>query len=169
VIEAYVCITRGKGWLAALERKILKSEYNHAFILYYSTEWQDWWAMEIDERGIVPVPAQPILKKQKKIRHFKCKKDLYKGLFRMKNAIGFGYDWKGIISGLTVLLLRRIGLNITKTVHSQERMFCSEYVTHVIEASGVPLNIGLLPHQTSPKDLLAFLESSPEFEEDFLR
>lgn len=163
-----IVLARSKGLLGKLIRWFTKSEVNHAYIIFYSAEWNDFMAIEIDERGIVIVPAF-------KEEHKYCYSEEYElknadkdkiitALVAERGLIGAKYDWLGLISfGFRMLVWRLTGTkDFMHPVHSKTRLFCSEYVANVINdiVDEKPFSD---PANVSPADLREWLINSDLF------
>jgi len=153
-MKVLVCASAGAGIFGWFIRKVTRSFVNHVFILYESEFWGGWFAIEIAEKGPVPIPAYKALKGCDKLYVFEPKYDLREGIIKNKNRINVGYDWLGII-GFFLAYIRSwfTGEVVKNKLHSSGRDFCSEYVSSVIRDSSGSNSNNLIPESTSPKDL----------------
>jgi len=133
-------------------------QVNHAFIVYKSSDWQDWRAVDIQEKGVQP--TLPV-KHLKRVDYVECYElpdvDLWKGLRSCKNDLYKKYDWIGLIFGFVRLLLALVGWKLKNPIHAHNRLFCSEYVAKVLKKSGAPAVDHWAPANVSPKDLQDYL------------
>lgn len=133
----YICFSASSHLLAGFFRKILKSNINHCFVIYKSNDWDNWMAIEIDRLGVRLLPAIQVIKSQKHIELYECE-DIRKGLIQNQHCIGWAYDWLGLAWGLIrTKLFDWFGLQINRSIHSKDKMFCSEFVTTILNDSNM--------------------------------
>jgi len=158
--RALVCLTAGRGIFARAIRFLTKSDVNHAFIAYKSDDWGGWWAVQIDERGVVKIPVEQI--KHKYIECYDMGMSL-KPAFKMDRSLyGERYDWLGILGFLFKLVVwRSLGKVIGNPLHRKGELFCSEYVTAFLQlVPGMYDSINALkPSQVAPGGSPRFLGS----------
>jgi hypothetical protein len=154
----------------------MKSNINHSFVLYESKEWGGWWAVQTDERGVRKIPAENVPDLDY-VECYECSKDLWPALRRTGDFVGDRYDWRGLLWGLFRLLVYRVfKRKITKPLHRDNRLFCSEDVGWVMkygELPGAGYVDGYGPikdtehwktSEISPLVLQTFWQASEEFE-----
>lgn len=134
-------------------------QVNHAFIVYASSDWKDWRAVEIQEKGVQPTKE---VRHLTRIDYVECYKipqvDLWQGLRACKNDLYKRYDWLGLLWGLVRLkVMSWFGWKLNKPHHASNRLFCSEYVAKVIKKSNAPQAYGWTPANMSPKNLQDYL------------
>jgi hypothetical protein len=132
--EAIVCLTAGAEFYSRAIRKLTHSNVNHAFIAYTSREWGGWWAVQIDERGVVKVPVENV-----EYEYIECYDfpglDLTTAFPHVRDLIGDKYDWEGIAGFLIKLYAWRVfGRRIVNPLHKTGELFCSEFVTKFLKS-----------------------------------
>jgi len=127
--KAIVCLTAGSEFYSKAIRKLTHSNVNHAFIAYTSQEWGGWWAIQVDERGVIKVPVKNVEWKSIECYEFPSL-DLSTAFKRVRDLIGYSYDWEGI-GGFMIKLLawRLFDRAIVNPLHKTGDLFCSEFVT----------------------------------------
>ena len=121
----------------------LKAKVNHTFLIYYSIDFNRWFAIDIRERGIVIVPVEKALKECKSAAVMQCNFDLWIGVRKATKHFGEGYDWRGVLNavlGITIFVL--FGYKPKKINNSHKRFVCSEFVTTVINESDINKPLG---------------------------
>ena len=163
-----ICLAASDNVGGRFIRWVFKSPVSHAFIIYKSTEW-DWWeAVQINQHGVHKVSARKIIKSgaYKSIRAFEPKFDLWIGVLTKRYFIGRDYDFKGVFAGLLKGLLQRfLGIKIHKLIHSGSALFCSEYVAEVIKAAPNAPTLVEPPSELAPHMLLTYCETSSWYKE----
>jgi hypothetical protein len=122
--------------------------------------WGGWWAAQIDERGVRKIPFNQL--KYTYLEKYELadttKTSLALGVRAMRNHIGDSYDWLGLLWGLFKLTVKRLtGWNIRGVVHSDERLFCSEFVASVLQRAGIHGTEKWTPESVSPAMIRRFL------------
>lgn len=119
-------------------RWLMRSDFHHTFLFLYIDVMGAWMALDIDEHGVHLVHPKKVKKQFPRIECWRCSDDLSWGLMSMTNFVGRGYDWIGLFSGaFRLLFLRVFGREITNPIHFSKKMFCSEFVSAVIQKTGV--------------------------------
>lgn len=165
-----VCFSASEEWYGKAIRSITKSTVNHAFLEFGSNDWQTTQAIQIDQRGIVQLPANKV--KYKSVRRFRPKRNgdekLARGLKNCNGMVGRKYDWLGIFGFLVKLVIWYIFFKkIGNPWHKANQMFCSEFVTTVLQKSGFREVAHLNPADVHPGFLMLLLERSDDWEEVF--
>lgn len=159
-----ITLTAGDAWYAKEIRKATKSDVNHSLVMYKSSDWRDWRAVDPQENGVIPGQDASKLTRVDYAECWESSVDLWVGLRETKKDLFKKYDWIGLIFGLIrALLANYLYIEITKPIHAHNRMFCSEYVSAVLKAAKVPGTEDWIPANISPGDLKKFMQSSPEF------
>lgn len=162
-MSLYICLTAGTGLIGKAIRKLTQSDVNHAFIAYKDPVWECWNATQIDQRGIIIVPAKTV--EYQDIICFEHKDDLTFALPRIGEIVGSKYDYLGIFGFMCKLTYWRLfHKNIPNPVHKKGELFCSEAVTTFLQAAGIPWAMSMDPASTSPGDLLKKLDNDTTFE-----
>ena len=128
-----VCLSAGEEFYSKAIRKLTHANVNHAFLAYTSQEWGGWWAVQIDERGVVKVPVENV-----KHCYLECydfpQFDLSTAMPRVRELIGDRYDWAGIAGFLFKLYAwRALGRRVVNPLHKSGELFCSEFVTKYLQ------------------------------------
>jgi len=134
-------------------------QVNHAFIVYHSSDWKDWRAVDVKEKGVQPTIEVRHLKRIDYVECYKIPKvDLWNGLRACKNDLYKRYDWLGLLWGFIRLkFMSWFGWKLKKPHHASNRLFCSEYVARVIKRSSAPSCSHWKASNISPKDLQDYL------------
>jgi hypothetical protein len=130
-------------------------QVNHAFVVYESSDWKDWRAVDVQEKGVQPTIE---VKHLTRVDYVECWQipdvDLWEGLRACKNDLFKRYDWIGLIFGFIRLkLMSWFGWKLKKPHHVSNRLFCSEYVAKVLKKSGCPGTEDWVTANISPKNL----------------
>ena len=137
---------------------------SHVFFEFSSNDWDAKQAIEIDNRGIIQIPAEQV--EYKKIRRFIPREHedelaLAKALSRAHNMVGRRYDWWGIFGFLIKLVLWHVFLKTIKNPWNKpNKYFCSEYAITVLQSSGFKETKYLTPNDTHPGQLIEALDKS---------
>jgi hypothetical protein len=84
--------------------------------------------------------------------------DLRTGVVSVRDHIGDRYDWLGLLWGLFRLVVKRLtGWRISNVVHSDEKLFCSEFVVLILKNSVIPGTRDWVPESVSPAKIRKFL------------
>lgn len=157
-----ICLSSGNGAVGSIIRKLTGSDVNHAFLAYVDPLFSGWSATQIDERGVVCVPAESV--EHKELVCFEYNKDLLPYLPAIRKLIGSKYDFLGIFGFLCKLSVWRLfGKKILNPIHKKGELFCSELVTTFLKDAGVPWAVQLDPPSVSPGDLYKMLDKDESF------
>lgn len=169
-------VTTSDALYSKILRWAMRSNINHSLILYESKEWGDWWAIEINERGVNKVPIDK-LTRIGYIECYECSVDLWPAMRATKDFVGERYDWLGLLGGLLKLIIYRLFRKVIKEpIHKDDRLFCSEYVAHIMYHAGlpgagkvdglgqIPNTVAWRPETVSPEYLQNFWQASKLFE-----
>lgn len=127
-----VCLTAGDEFYSRAIRRLTGSNVNHAFIAYSSKQWGGWWAIQVDQRGVVKIPAEKV--EYQYIECYDLGIDLENAMPRTRNLVGESYDWAGIAGFLVKLAAwRYFDKRITNPLHRKGDLFCSENVTTFLQ------------------------------------
>jgi len=131
--KVLVCLSASDKWYGKAIRKITRSNVNHAFLAYTSGEWGGWWAVQVDERGVVKIPAERV-----EYSYVECydffKLDLASGMSRVRYLVGDKYDWDGVAGFLAKLYMWRVfGRRIVNPLHKKGELFCSEFMATYLQ------------------------------------
>lgn len=151
-----ICLAKEDNVASKTIRFITGSEFSHVFLEFYSDEWGSMQAIEIDDRGIIQVPARTLPYLSRNVERYYANPGFKDVIVRRNELVGHRYDWKGLFGGLwKMIMLRLFGERFTKPWHSKGRFFCTEYLATLI-ADNDPLNYTLEPWMSSPEDITKY-------------
>lgn len=173
--EALIALSASNSWYGHELRQAMyedqlstvpkEERVNHAFVVYESSDWQDWRAVDIQEKGVQPTLEVRHLTRVDYVECYRVPEgvDLWKGLRACKNDLYKRYDWIGLIFGFIRLkLMNWFGLKLKKPHHASNRLFCSEYVAKLLKKARAPETTDWEPANISPKDLQDYLREHGE-------
>lgn len=164
-----IALSAADAWYGKALRKVLYADkkspvpfeerVNHAFIIYESSDWKDWRAVEIQEKGVQPTVDVRHLKRVGYVECYKIPEvDLWKGLLACKNDLYKRFDWLGLLWGfIRLTIMSWFGWKLKKPHHVSNRFFCSEYVSRVMKKSGAPGASRWATPNISPRNLQDYL------------
>ena len=163
----YICTARSKTTYGKLIRWLTDSEYNHTFIAYECELFGGWEAVEVDAKGVNKIPLNKVLKGYTEVIAYRSiHTDLSIGLKKNKNAIGKKYDWLGIFGFAKEIIISKLFGKKTKNYwQSKNRLFCSEYVSKVLEDSEAYGFEKVDNALMNPEDILKILQGNPKYYE----
>ena len=148
----YACFSQSRG-LGDLIRRFTGGDVNHAFLKWLDPTFGTWLTLGANANGLT---IETLSKFPDKIMHVYefPSPGLVKGLRAKANLLNSPYDYAGLI-GMSLVeindhLLERMVANPTLDYH---KLFCSEYVTEVIRASGINILPKWLPGSVDPAAL----------------
>lgn len=157
-----IVFSTSNAWYAKFFRWVMSSHIHHTF-LWYRSPYLGWLALEIDEDGAHFVHPKKALKRVSKMECYETSYDLTQGIRAMKEYLGSGYDWRGLVSGILRLLLFKLtGYVSEHGTHSLSRMFCSELITSICQKSDMTPTDILVPAETWPPKLLETIKPDPK-------
>ena len=164
-IKIAVAFAGTTDWYSRFIQRLLKQPINHALLVYKDPVWGGLFAAEVDGEGLRVLPFEIARKRFDLLELWRCNVDLSVGMSAVRFMIGSRYDFLGMIAGVfRILWWRLTGRRTTYKLHSKDRLFCSEFVTHVLQQASVPRADVLDPPNTSPGALRAWLRTNPAFE-----
>lgn len=144
------------SWLV---RKFTGAACSHAWFLYYDKDWGFDVVLEAHELGFRLLPYEHFKRQNNIIALFIPKMDIDVGLARVaKEFLGRAYDFGGLLGMSVVLLGRFLKRKWRNPFQSSKAAFCSEACVLALLYSDFPQAEHLLPHETSPQDLMNFFE-----------
>lgn len=165
-LTAYVGFSTPKAFnpVSWLIRKITKSQVSHAWVAYHSDLFDLDMVMEAHELGFRSLTFENFKAKNKIVKTFPVDVDITPGLRLLATSLGDTYDYGGLFGMSFVLMgnwLKRKFKKWRKVVrnpwHSAKRMFCSEAVVIMLQASNSRMVKDLVPENTSPQMLMDIL------------
>jgi hypothetical protein len=161
-----IAMTASKGFFEGMIRKLTRSPYNHVMVLYKCPFWGGWWALQVDDHGVRPVPIENLTSKITRWKFFQYDKDVLPQIPLAKPDMNHDYDYLGIFGFLLKLITFRLtGIQIRNFIHKKNEMFCSEFTSRFFRRIRVPGADTLDPPSTSPGDLVKFCSEGHGFTE----
>lgn len=161
-----IVFTASKFPLAKLIRWATKGRVSHAMILYDNPMWGGDWVAEATVGGVKMLPAEKVM--HNAVAVFKCKFDTWPALQAIRQHVGDGYDYAGLLYfGWAILVWRLFRRKIRRPLRKSSEEFCSEFVAMFLAAAEklnkVPLLEGLWenPERNDPETLMKVLEKYP--------
>ena len=146
-------------------RWLLRSQFNHAFILFLDPMWEEWQTVDITKSGVQILPWYKSLGRVKEIECWKYRRTLIHGLQASSNLIGQKYDWLGLaINVLRLFIWRLFGRRWKTPLHDVTRYMCFEFIISLIQLAGISSALQLEPSVTPPEELRNFLKLNGGFE-----
>lgn len=131
----------------------IKVQYNHAFLLYKSIDFNKWFTIDIVENGVIPMPATNTFKRAALIKIIEPDFDMWPGVRSVSHLFGKKYDYLGIFGAIwSIMKYMFTGKYDDDVKNSPKKYVCSEFVVTAIEATGeVELGnpIAVYPHLIS--------------------
>lgn len=170
-------VTTSNALYSRILRWAMRSNINHSLVLYESSEWGGWWAVEINENGVNKIPVEK-LSRVGYMECYECSEDLWPAMRATRDFMGERYDWFGLLGGLAKLIIYRLFRRTIKSpTHRDDRLFCSEYVAHVMYHANlpgagrawgygpIPNTVAWKPETISPEYLQNFWQASARFKQ----
>jgi hypothetical protein len=150
-MKIYIGFLRTDSWISKLILKFTGGKWSHAFLCYYSAEFETWLQLGSEINGWVHEPviglASPHL-----FYLLPTPFDLGLGLKKNVKWLGTGYDFGGLLGMAWVLIAWRwLKRQIKNPLQSDASWFCSEIVAQIMRDSGATLT--LEPGSTDPNRL----------------
>ena len=150
--DALVCLTASDEWYGKAIRGLTHSNVNHAFFAWKDPMFNYWKALQTDQRGVVGIPAHRV-----EYKYIECYQfdelDLCTALPWTINMAGDKYDWAGIAGFMVKLVAWRVaGRRIANPLHKTGELFCSEFVTSLLQKADdmYPQIMALKPSSVAP-------------------
>lgn len=153
-----VCLSASDAWYGKAIRKLTHSNVNHAFIAYKSSQWGGYWAVQIDNRGVIKIPAEKVENSYLECYDFGI--PMENAMRRTRDMYGDKYDWFGIAGFMVKLAAwRTLGRKVKNPLQREGDLFCSEFVARFLQAvDGMyPQIKSLTPSSVAPGGDPAFL------------
>ena len=145
------------SWLI---RKATGSRTSHAFLIYQDETLSDSMILEADRGGFQVQRLAVFLRTNTLVAQVPV--DLPAAAIQEADRwLGEGYDYEGLLCEAIVKVARWFGRKISSPVHSPKSMFCSEAMVKLLQVAKYPGADKLVGYDTSPEDLLRFLEATP--------
>ncbi len=149
------------SWLV---RKLTGSTASHAFFIYLDKDWEVDMVMEAHEYGFRLMSLAHFEKKNEIVATFNPKSSIDVGVRHVAlEYLGRAYDWGGLFGSAVLLFGRWLKRKWHNPWNASKAVFCSESVVIAMQKSGYEGAAELVPHDTTPQDLLEFFtkEGSP--------
>jgi hypothetical protein len=147
------------SWLV---RKLTGSTASHAFFVYHDKDWDADMVLEAHEFGFRLMTLALFEKSNEIVATFNPRSPIDAGVqFVALEYLGRAYDWGGLLGSAVLLLGRWLKRKWHNPWNSSKAVFCSEVVVIALQKSGYLGAPELVPHDTTPQDLLEFLTRGP--------
>lgn len=140
-------------------RKFTKSRCSHTWFVYYDMDFEMDMVMEAHELGFRLIPYSRFEKHNQVVAIITPKTSLDAGLKWSAEWLGTAYDFAGLIGMAWVIIGRMLKKKWKNPLQVSHAMFCSEMAVTAMKKSLYPNAGSLNQHETSPEDLLDFLEA----------
>lgn len=162
-MQVLICLSAGNGRLGSLVRKLTNSDVNHSFLAYWDDDWQCWLTVQIDQRGVIIIPADKV--EYEDVVCYEYNKDISYALPKVKNLIGSKYGLLGVFGFIFKLFVWRLfKKKILNPIHRDGELFCSEMVTTFLKEADIPWAAHLDPASMSPGDLYDKIDNDSSFQ-----
>ena len=156
-----ICVgfSTSPGWLGRAIRWFTGGDVNHAFLLYWSRDWDRWLTLGANQNGLEPLTLD-VFQRDRKIQYLFAADgwDLYAAMLKHVGDLGTPYNVRGLVGELFVETQRRIiGRYGRNFLDDHADLFCSEWVTAVcrtgIAAAQKTWALALEDDQVDPQTL----------------
>lgn len=154
-----VGFSSGRGPVPWLIRRLTSSRVSHTFFLFRDPVFDADMVLEAVATGFHLVPYERWKVGHAIVAEVPIHKDLRRGMRHIASLIGTHYDYAGLFGALVVLAGRWLKHKWHNPFRSRRSMFCSEAIVRVLAASSYPGASALDPEDTTPQDLLDFLQA----------
>jgi hypothetical protein len=146
--KTYIAFSSGDTIVSKAIKLFSRSEFSHAFVLFWDARWNTWLALGDNWNGFCLTPA----KTENTLCVATVQQDLKIGLTKNVDALGSGYNYPGILGMIWVEFGAHVlGKKLHNPFKSKSRWICSEIASHICIDSGVPLDV--VPADTDPQML----------------
>jgi hypothetical protein len=150
-------------------RAVTGSRTSHAWVELHDPLFNLKMVLEAHVSGLRLVPRSLFAATNHVVAYARPEVDLAQGVAAQGRWLGAAYDGKGLLGMSWVILGRWLGKKWKNPVHGSRSLFCSEAVVRMLQAAGYEPARALCPDDTSPEDLLEFLQAhGGDFELEFL-
>jgi len=155
--------TQTKNPLSAIIRFFTGSPISHTWLLVEDPVFGMKMVMEADEFGIrlIPYDRFQLGNDIKYLITLNSNWDYGLGLATAGEWLSSMYDFSGLIGMAFVVIGRWLKRKWNNPFASHSAMFCSELVVRFLQASQYPGTKDFVPEDTTPQDLLTFLQQPP--------
>ena len=161
--------TKSNSLISRIIRWFTNGRVSHVMIMYDNSPWGGQWIAEATVGGVRMVPAEKDMKGGGIVAIYDCKFDAQPALKAMRDHIGDGYFYTGLIFFAWAIFLGRIlKRKIRSPFTNTTEEFCSEFAAMVLvkaeELKIVPTLNGLyqIPVENDPEDMLEVMEKNPD-------
>jgi hypothetical protein len=141
-------------------RDVTGAPCSHAFLILDVAEFGQEVVWEASAFGLRQITLARFLAANTLVDRVSFGTALQPGIRWAIDELGDRYSFLKLFGMGVVYAGRALKKKWDNPAHSAHSMFCSELVTTVLQKSGVPAVVGLVPEDTSPGDLLAVLQRS---------
>jgi hypothetical protein len=149
-----------RGWnpLSAAIRRFTGSRASHAWLRVHDPLFGRDMVIEAHATGMRLIPFSLFRRTNRIVAIAYPSCDLGRGVAAAGAWLGRPYDVEGLLGLFLVLLERSLGRRTRNLCHGAAALFCSEAVVMTLQAGGFPCADSLSPDDTTPEDLLEFLQ-----------
>lgn len=136
----FIGFSRGTGFNSRVVKKILDTEWYHAWIAYEDERWGRTMVAHATSAGggVITEPIEKLEKRYPEAIHYMVKPDLGPGLHAAGKNIGAQYDLRSVCINLALLGIYRVtGKTLFTPVRDESKYNCSEFVIDVLKKSGI--------------------------------
>lgn len=144
--------------VSALVRWFSKSTVSHVSFFYFDHEWDMGLVMEAHELGFRLIPYSRFERENNIVASITPAVEMNDGLRWAAAWLGTAYDFTGLFGMTWVLLGRIFRMKWNNPWQNSHAMFCSEMAVTVLQKAGLPGVEKLVATDTTPQDLLDFLQ-----------
>ena len=154
--RVFFAVSASNTWYGKIIRKLTRSRFNHAFLVFHDMALQCKMVVQVDSDGVRLLPLDLIVDGMySEIELFEYNgHDVSPYLPCLSTYVGTGYDWKGVWGYLIKLAhWRMFRRHIQNPVENKGELFCSEMVAFFARSAGIPWFNSLDPASVDPKML----------------
>lgn len=146
--------------LSVLIRWFTRATVSHCWLLYYDLDMKIDMVLEAHESGFRLVPFDVFSKRNSIVAIMQPTTNIDRGLEAIGLWLGKGYDFAGLAGMAWVMALRKFGVKVKNPTQKKRALFCSEAIVLALQAANMPGAERMVAEETSPGDLLAFLQAA---------
>jgi hypothetical protein len=153
-----VGFSTSEHFISRLIRKLTRSKASHTFFIFYDETLAETMVMDAHFGGYRTLPLHNF--GGKIIADIELKQCGEEAVKAAAQWLGAGYDTKALIGGLKVVIGRWFKRKWKNPWNDARKLMCSEAVTKALIAANYPGADKLTPEDTTPQDLLDFLQAA---------
>jgi hypothetical protein len=154
-VKVYVGFASGTSWLSRAIEWFTKGKESHAFLLFWSADWNAWVNVGAELGGWI---CQVQSEVGDTCALYEMPADLTAALHKNAQWLGAAYDVGGLLGMAWVMVVWNwFKHRVRNPLNSRGAWFCSEIVAQMLRDAG--LQVSLPPGQTDPHRLRLEVES----------